>query len=135
MSVPPAPSITVAPSGRGPCPAVTAVMRLPSVTTSPANGSRPVPSKILALLMTYALMGPPGRIVSGAWYTVALLVEPHVLQAPPAVDGVMRHEVLHVRPRREVVEAPAEYRAHGGRLEPALDLLHQRQPLRGVELL
>src|SRR5437016_11274717 len=55
----------------------------------------------------------------------ALLVEPHLLHAAPTVDRMVRDEVLHVRPRREVVESPDEHRPHGRLFQFPLDLLHQ----------
>src|SRR5690242_20763148 len=39
-----------------------------------------------------------------------LLVPPHVGHAAEVVDVVVRHQPLHVRPHREVVEAPVEQR-------------------------
>src|SRR3989442_15229512 len=59
----------------------------------------------------------------------ALLVEPHLLHAAPTVDRMVRDEVLHVRPRREVVESPDEARPHGRLFQFSLDLLHQRHAL------
>src|SRR5437879_13492951 len=65
----------------------------------------------------------------------ALLVEPHLLHAAPTVDRMVRDQVLHVRPRREVVESPDERRAHGCRFELPVDLLHQRYALLRIRLL
>jgi hypothetical protein len=56
MRVPPPPSITVAPStAGGAAPAITSAMRWPSTGTAPVNGVRPVPSRILALVIRYAI--------------------------------------------------------------------------------
>ncbi len=53
ISVAPAPSITVAPAASGVSdPGMTAAMRFASTRTAPRNGSRPVPSKMLALAIT-----------------------------------------------------------------------------------
>src|SRR5438094_8614462 len=65
----------------------------------------------------------------------ALLVEPHLLYAAPTVDRMVRDEVLHVRPRREVVESPDEHRPHGRLFQFPLDLLHQRPALLRIQLL
>src|SRR5256712_9164206 len=54
-----------------------------------------------------------------------ILVEPHLLHAAPTVDRMVRDEVLHVRPRREVVESPDDHRRHGRLFQFPLDLLHQ----------
>src|SRR5262250_3783383 len=51
-----------------------------------------------------------------------LLVPPHVSHAAEVVDVVVRHHVLHVGPRREVVEPPVEDRPR----RVLLDLLLQR---------
>jgi hypothetical protein len=63
-----------------------------------------------------------------------LLVDPHLLRATPTVDRMMRDEVLHVRPHREVVESPDEPRPHGSLFKLHLDLLDQRQALLRIQL-
>src|SRR5207237_1766012 len=65
----------------------------------------------------------------------ALLVEPHLLHAAPTVDRMVRDEVLHVRPRREVVESPDEHRPHGRLFQSPLDLVHQRHAFLRIQLL
>src|SRR5437870_2311701 len=56
ISVAPAPLITVAPSGAGAAaPGVTCVIRLPSTRTAPRKGSRPVPSRIRALVIRWLI--------------------------------------------------------------------------------
>src|SRR5687767_6310353 len=52
---------------------------------------------------------PHGTLVRAAPASSAarLLIEPDFLHAAVVVDAVMRHEVLHVRPDREVIDAPA----------------------------
>src|SRR5262249_30283947 len=63
------------------------------------------------------------------------LLEPHLLHAPPAVDRLVRHEVLHLRPGGVVVEAPGERGADGGLLELSLDRLDEGQAPGRVQLL
>src|SRR3984893_12188918 len=65
----------------------------------------------------------------------ALLVAPHLLHPAPAVDRMVRDEVLHVRPHREVVESPEQDGADGGLFQLPLDVLHQRHPLLRIQLL
>src|SRR5438034_9543857 len=65
----------------------------------------------------------------------ALLVEPHLLYAATTVARMVRAEVLHVRPRREVVESADEHRPHGRLFQFPLDLLHQRPALLRIQLL
>src|SRR5215468_4746080 len=64
-----------------------------------------------------------------------LLVAPDVLQATPAVEGMMREEILHVRPHREVVEAPLEHGTARRPLESQLDVADEYQALGLVQLL
>src|SRR5256885_2299622 len=64
-----------------------------------------------------------------------LLVAPHFLHPAEVVDGLVRDEVLHVRPHREVVELPVQDRPRGVGFEPFLDREVERQSLLGIELL
>src|SRR5712692_8389413 len=64
-----------------------------------------------------------------------LLVEPHLLHAAPTVDGLVRNQVLHIRPHSVVVEPPAQHRADRSLLELSLDHLNQREALGWVQLL
>src|SRR3989475_11527256 len=76
---------------------------------------------------TYVFTRSPSR--SG------LLVAPHFLHPSEVVDGLVRDQVLHVRPDGEIVELPVQNGARGVRLEPPLDRVDHRQPLFRVELL
>src|SRR6267143_7334153 len=63
------------------------------------------------------------------------LVEPHLLHAAPAVNGLVGNQVLHVWPHRVVVKPPAQHRADRSLLELSLDNLNQREALGWVQLL
>src|SRR5689334_15519651 len=65
----------------------------------------------------------------------ALLVAPHLLHPAPVIDRVVRDEVLHMRPHREVVESPEQDGTDGGLFQLPLDVLHQRHPLLRIQLL
>src|SRR5437879_8804582 len=64
-----------------------------------------------------------------------LPVAPHFLHPAEVVDGLVRDQVLHVRPDREVVELPVQDRPSGVGFEPFLDREVERQSLLGIELL
>src|SRR5262249_54235373 len=64
-----------------------------------------------------------------------LPVAPDVLHSAPAVQGVMRDEVLHGGAVREIVEPPGDRGTDGRFLELLLNLLDERQTFRRVELL
>src|SRR5262249_56547161 len=76
--------------------------------------------------------GPPGRFFSAR---AGLLVAPDVLEAPPAVERMMGDEALHVGPHGEVVEAPFQHGTARRLLELELDLAHEGETLRLVQLL
>src|SRR5262245_39273418 len=78
--------------------------------------------------------GYPPRVRS-APRGARLLIQPHLLQSREVIDRLMRNEVLHVRPDREVVEPPVEQRPRRIRLELLLDRLHLGQSLLRVQLL
>src|SRR3989454_2044807 len=63
------------------------------------------------------------------------LVEPHLLHAAPAVYGLVRNQVLHIRPDRVVVQPPPQHGADRSLLELSLDYLNQREALGWVQLL
>src|SRR3989454_6904494 len=63
------------------------------------------------------------------------LVEPHLLHAAPAVYGLVRNQVLHIRPDRVVVQPPPQPGADRSLLELSLDYLNQREALGWVQLL
>src|SRR5215475_11457493 len=65
----------------------------------------------------------------------ALLVDPDLLHAAPAVERVMRHEVLHVRPGREVIEPPPPGGPASRLLQLFLDGVHEGPPPGRIELL
>src|SRR5712691_421210 len=65
----------------------------------------------------------------------ALSVQPDVLHAAPIIGRVVRDQVLHVGPLREVVEPPAHRRTGGVLLELLLDPPDQREPLLRIQLL
>src|SRR5438128_7970451 len=76
---------------------------------------------------TYVFTRSPSR--SG------LLVAPHFLHPAEVVDGLVRDQVLHVRPDGEEVDLPVQDRPGGVGLELLLDRDVERQPLLRVELL
>src|ERR1700687_1151360 len=77
---------------------------MPKITIDmPSRVRNPMPSRCAMYVFT---VRPPG--------TGGLLVPPDVGHAAEVVDVVVRHQVLHVRPHREVVEAPVEQRARPG---------------------
>src|SRR5207247_357070 len=63
------------------------------------------------------------------------LVEPHLLHAAPAVYGLVRNQVLHIRPDRVVVQPPPQHGADRSLLALSLDYLNQREALGWVQLL
>src|SRR5688500_2607228 len=73
------------------------------------------------------------RLVCGT--TPCLLIQPYFLHSPVVVQRVVRHQVLHVRPLREVLVAPAQHGARDIGFQPALDLPHDLLTLLAVELL
>src|SRR5262249_7133254 len=64
-----------------------------------------------------------------------LLVQPHVLHAAVVVERVVGDEALHVGPLREVLLPPGQHGARHLGLEAALDLPHELEALRAVQLL
>src|SRR5438093_8574949 len=64
-----------------------------------------------------------------------LLVAPHFLHPAEVVDGLVRDQVLHVRPYGEVIELPVQDGPRGVGLELALDRVVERQALLRIELL
>src|SRR5207253_9570675 len=76
---------------------------------------------------TYVFTRSPSR--SG------LLVAPHFLHPAEVVDGLVRDQVLHVRPDGEEVDLPVQDRPRGVGFEPFLDREVERQSLLGIELL
>src|SRR2546422_7965596 len=65
----------------------------------------------------------------------SLLVAPHFLHPAEVVDGLVRDQVLHVRPDGEEVDLPVQDRPRGVGLELLLDRDVERQPLLRVQLL
>src|SRR6185503_1496685 len=84
MSVPPSPSITLAGPAGGATPAATSAIRSPSMRTEPANGSRPVPSRILTLVIsTVSTVSPfPARL----WNDGLLAIQELLDAAGDALD-------------------------------------------------
>src|SRR5262249_375576 len=67
--------------------------------------------------------------------SMPLLVPTDPLHAPEVVDAVLGDESFHVRPVREVVDAPRQNRPRGVFLELLLDGVDELQALFRVDLL
>src|SRR5262249_45136134 len=65
----------------------------------------------------------------------SFLVEPHVLHAAVVVERVVGDQALHVGPLREVLLPPGQHGARYLGLEASLDLPHELEALRAVQLL
>src|SRR5262252_1527689 len=77
----------------------------------------------------------PRGVNAASGLEASLLVQPHVLHAAVVVERVVGDQALHVGPLREVLLPPGQHGTRHLGLEAALDLPHELEALRAVELL
>src|SRR5438093_8178100 len=84
---------------------------------------------------TRSANAPPDSSDLGPQELSTSLVEPHLLHAAPTVDGLVRNQVLHMRPDSVVVKPPAQHGADRRLLELSLDRVNQREALGRLQFL
>src|SRR5712691_8147135 len=106
---------------------------LPGATRSSTKIAMDIPTRVrTARANRRATNGHIGGRLLGS-DSGLLFVEPYLLKAGVAVYALVRDEVLDVRPRRVVVDAPAQDRTGAVDLQPLLDLVDHPPPLHRVE--